>query len=215
MFFRFIIPLLFATISIGSLQAHVVLETRLTGAHFKPGDIIRIDWSILVEHDQIDWVLFFSSDGGDTWEPIEEGLPLYQLTYSWPAPEMESTKMLVQIIQHNDVTENYFDISDTFSITSEASTPVIYFDQLAIDAQFYPNPVQNEATLIISHAGNQPIKVMVSNVHGQMLDRLFSEKTQNGDHYYRWQTESFPSGIYQICLQLGDITRSFPILVTH
>ncbi|MBK8503695.1 MAG: T9SS type A sorting domain-containing protein [Saprospiraceae bacterium] len=113
------------------------------------------------------------------------------------------------------MTENYFDISDTFSISREASTPVINFEQLAIETQFYPNPVQNEATLIIRNAGNHLVQVMVNNVHGQMVDRLFSENTPNGDHHYRWKTDHFPSGIYQISVQLRGITRSFPILVTR
>lgn len=210
---RLAISSLVVTILYTSLAAHVVLETRLTDGHFSPGDIIKINWSPLVEHDQIDWALFFSSDGGDTWEPIEEGLPLYQLTYDWIAPQMESSDMLVQIIQNNDMTEDYFDISDTFSIAAEASTPVLNFNQLAIETHFYPNPVQNEATLIIRHTGNHQFKVMVNNIHGQMVDRLYSEITQNGDHYYRWKTDSFPPGIYQISVHLEGATRSFQILV--
>ncbi|MBK8503696.1 MAG: hypothetical protein IPL46_16680 [Saprospiraceae bacterium] len=67
--------LLLASSMLTSLQAHVVLETRLTDAHFKPGDIITINWSILVEHDQIDWVLFFSSDGGDTGNLLKRVYP--------------------------------------------------------------------------------------------------------------------------------------------
>ena len=212
---RFVLSSLIATILFTALSAHVVLETRLTGEHFKPGDIIKINWSILVEHDQIDWALYFSRNGGDSWEPIEEGLPLYQLTYDWIAPQMESSKMLVQIVQNNDITEDYFDISDTFSISAESATPVLDFNQLTIETQFFPNPVQNEATLIIRHVGNHQIKVMVNNIHGQMVDRLFSESTQKGDYRYRWKTDRFPSGIYQISVELEGITRSFPILVSH
>ncbi|MCB0668042.1 MAG: hypothetical protein KDC80_19580, partial [Saprospiraceae bacterium] len=119
-------------------EAHVVLETRLTNASFEPGQTIGITWFILVDHDQIDWNLYFSQDGGDSWEPIEEGLPIEQLSYDWIAPHLESDKMLVQIVQHNNVTENYFDISDTFKIHSVEFTPIFDFDREPLPADISP-----------------------------------------------------------------------------
>lgn len=194
-------------------QGHVVLETRLTGESFEPGETIKINWAILVDHDQIDWGLYFSKDGGDTWEPIEEGLPLYQLTYEWSAPYLESDKMLIQIVQNNDMTEDYFDISDTFAIHSE-TTPALDLSDLKPDIFVSPNPVSHVARLTI-HSPIQDLQVSILNAHGQLVEKLFESARTGEDHLYYWHTDKIGSGMYFLEILDDRKVRSLPVIVNH
>ncbi|MCB0686897.1 MAG: T9SS type A sorting domain-containing protein [Saprospiraceae bacterium] len=214
MFTRIFASVLLLLFFISSTQAHVVLETRLTGKSFKPEETIDIKWSILVEHDQIDWGLYFSKDGGDNWEPIEEGLPLYQVTYEWTAPHIESSKMLVRIVQNNDMTEDYFDISDTFSIHSDEVTPIYNWADVSIDINLSPNPVQDIAQLNI-HSPLQDFTVRVLTTDGQIVEKLQEQQIEEDDHIFYWDTTNMSSGLYLVEIERQSKVLAVPIVVNH
>lgn len=196
------------------VNAHVVLEDRLTNASFEPGETINISWSILVEHDQIDWNLYFSQDGGSTWEPIQEGLPIEQVSYAWAAPDIESSKMLVQIIQHNDITEDYFDISDTFSIHAQSSTPVLALEPEVLEASIAPNPVHDLGLLTV-HSAGQDLSVTIFDNQGRRVEKLQENRFNNKDHLFYWKTSNLTNGIYYIEIAADRQNRFLPVILNH
>ncbi len=60
------IALLSSLILAGSAPAHVQLDYPVGGETFVAGEIIEIQWHVLLPHQEhTDWDLFFSSDGGE------------------------------------------------------------------------------------------------------------------------------------------------------
>ena len=192
----------------------MVLETRFTGETFEPGEVITINWAILVDHDQIDWGLYFSKDGGDSWEPIEEGLPLYQLTYDWDAPHIESAKMLIQIVQNNDLTEDYYDRSDTFAIHSEDVTPVLDFKSADLNVTISPNPVTSQAAISIQSPLNE-LLISIFNSHGQIVEELDKSKRISSLYSYQWDTENLSAGLYFLKIEGEGKAKVVPMVVSH
>ncbi len=212
---KILVATLITAMFLPGLKAHVTLETRLTGKIYHPGDKINIIWSVLVEHDPVDWDLHFSKDGGETWEPIEEGLPLYQLTYEWIAPDIESAQLLIQITQDNDMTEDYYDRSDTFAIMREEVTPVFDLAGQSLSVSVYPNPVRDQAHLTISDVPSEGLSVNIYTEGGLLVDQLVRQQVKDREADYWWKTGHLPSGLYLVSLQYRDRVRSFPVLVRH
>ena len=104
--------------------AHVYLDYPQGGETFQANTIITIEWHIAIPHEQLNWDLFFSADGGNTWQPIQLDLPVSQLTYSWVVPSISTSQARISIIQDN-VDMDYQDESMDFTIVPEPMTPFI------------------------------------------------------------------------------------------
>lgn len=119
--------LLFQSFASGTL-AHVYLDYPQGGETFEANTIVTIEWHIAIPHDQLNWDLLFSSDGGITWQPIQLDLPVSQLTYSWVVPSIATSQARISIIQDN-TDMDYQDESMNFTIVPMSNTP--YFDMPA------------------------------------------------------------------------------------
>ena len=98
-------------------EAHVGLNVPVGGEVFVVGEAVRIEWIVFVPHTQDNWDLFFSPDGGDTWEDIEIDLPVSQLSYQWVVPNITTDEAQIRIYMDNlEGTQNYSAISGEFSI---------------------------------------------------------------------------------------------------
>lgn len=104
--------------------AHVYLDYPYGGETFMAHTIINIEWHIAIPHEQLNWDLFFSVDGGETWQPIQYDLPVSQLSYSWVVPSIATSQARISIIQDN-VDMDYQDESMDFTILPEPNTPFI------------------------------------------------------------------------------------------
>jgi len=107
------LPLLTALTLAGSAMAHVALDYPVGGENFSVGDNVNIQWHIIVPHDQENWDLFFSPDGGVNWQPIQLDMPVSQLNHLWIVPPVVTEQGQVKIIQDNTGTD-YEDISGDF-----------------------------------------------------------------------------------------------------
>lgn len=68
-------------------HAHVRLDHPQGGESFYPGQEITIEWTILIQHDTENFDLYFSTDGGLSWEGLQLNIPPDQLSYNWTVPE--------------------------------------------------------------------------------------------------------------------------------
>ena len=75
-------------ILVSSANAHVVLDFPTGGETFTAGDTINIQWHIQIPHTQENWDLFFSSDGGITWQVIQLDINTSILNYLWEVPRV-------------------------------------------------------------------------------------------------------------------------------
>ncbi len=95
--------------------AHVQLNTPSGGELYEPGENVEISWETRVEHPQNNWDLYFSPDGGITWEELAIDLPTSQLSYSWNVPDISTSNARIRIVMDN-IAENYMSESGDFSI---------------------------------------------------------------------------------------------------
>ena len=107
-----------------NISAHVYLDYPQGGESFPAFTIITIQWHIAIPHEQLNWDLLFSTDGGNTWEPIQMDLPVSQLTYTWVVPDISTSLARISIIQDN-VDMDYQDESMDFTIIPASMAPFI------------------------------------------------------------------------------------------
>ncbi len=106
----------FASFALSSLAgAHVALDNPVGGETFTEGEIVDVQWHIVIPHDLQNWDLYFSQDGGSSWEVIEMNLPPSQLDYQWTVPGIETTLGRIKIYMDNSGTD-YQDESGDFTI---------------------------------------------------------------------------------------------------
>lgn len=98
-----------------AIKAHVVLDYPVGGETFTQGDTVNVQWHIAIPHDLQNWDLYFSDDGGVSWQVIELDLPPAQLNYLWVVPGIPTTQGRIKIYMDNSGTD-YEDQSGDFTI---------------------------------------------------------------------------------------------------
>lgn len=99
-------------------KAHVVLDYPVGGETFNQGDTVDVQWHIAIQHDLQNWDLYFSDDGGTSWQVIELDLPPAQLNYLWVVPGDPTTQGRIKIYMDNSGTD-YEDQSGDFTILAQ------------------------------------------------------------------------------------------------
>jgi len=105
-------------------RAHVALDYPQGGETFIVGETILIQWHIVAPHITLNWDLFFSVDGGETWDTLQMDIPTSQLSYEWAVPDSITTQARIQVFQDNEG-QNYLDNSMDFTIAPNTSPPML------------------------------------------------------------------------------------------
>lgn len=116
------------TLSVTGVPAygHVTLNTPNGGEVLEAGSGATIEWRILIQHNQLNWDLWYSTTGlAGPWLEIATDLPPGSPvagsihTYDWTVPDDPSAQVRVRVRMDNAATD-YFDESDG-DLTIEAS----------------------------------------------------------------------------------------------
>jgi len=75
-------------------------------------------------------------------------------------------------------------------------------------AELYPNPFNPSTQIIFSLPMDDYIKLSAYNIRGNEVDVIFEGAPGVGQHSYTWNAASFPSGVYYIQLQAGNLISS-------
>ncbi len=105
-------------------RAHVVIDYPKGGETLTSGSMVTIQWHIAIPHNTLNWDLYFSSNGGTTWQAIQLDLPAGDLSYAWQVPATAGTQSRVKVIQDNS-DQDYEDQSMNFTIQTTALPPSI------------------------------------------------------------------------------------------
>lgn len=192
-----------------SADAHVTLLYPAGGESFEPGAHIQISWRIDVPHNQENWDLYFSSDGGATWEAIALDLSVDQLTYDWVVPGIETTEARIRIVQDNAAVD-YEDSCSDFAIGSVATaldTPPAGPETPALSA-VYPNPFTTTTALDVTLPSRAHVVVEVFDVRGVKVATLIDEMRAAGNYRVRWTPTVQASGVYLCRLTVGTYTET-------
>ncbi len=185
---KYTLSLLIGIFAIYELSAHVDLLNPQGGEMFSPGETVTIQWQIVVEHNTINWDLFFSGDGGSTWNPIQADMPVGTLSYQWSVPDISTTEGRIKIVQDNEDTD-YGDISSIFTIET---TTAIRKPLATSEAKVYPNPFNNSATLSFHNPGFESHTLTLFDVNGR-IERKISRITTDR---IRIERGNLKSGLY-------------------
>lgn len=105
-------------------RAHVALDYPQGGETFIVGQTIVIEWHIVAPHITLNWDLFLSVDGGETWDTLQMDIPTSQLSYEWEVPANFTSQARIQVFQDNEG-QNYLDNSMDFTIAPNTSPPML------------------------------------------------------------------------------------------
>ena len=206
-------PLLTSLLLVGTAAAHVVLDYPLGGETFVVGDKINIQWHIAISHEQENWDLYFSPDGGANWQAIQLDLPSNQLNYQWVLPQVITQQARIRIytdntgVDYEDSSNDFTIQASTTSLESRGENPHIF----ALYAN-YPNPF-NPITFIgyqISTASE--VQLVIYNQLGQQVKSLVNERQAAGFYQVQWDShnnkeELVSSGVYLYRLKAGSFIQ--------
>jgi hypothetical protein len=161
--------IIFTVFLLGSsltLFAHVELDNPKGGETFVGGSTVTIQWHITISHVTLNWDLLYSSDGGGTWEYIQENIPAGALSFQWHVPSLSTTQARISIIQDNEGMD-YQDESTNFTIQSTTSIPTI----ANFEVMVYPNPASDMLTIDLGTQNNWPNQIILFDAMGQSVWR--------------------------------------------
>ena len=181
----------------GNVIAHVVLDYPVGGETFLAGDVIVIKWHVAISHGPANWDLYFSRDGGSTWETIAMDLPESRLRYHWTIPNIATDSGRVKVVQDNESGPDYSDASGNFIINTSTGISVIrnHADNFVLYPA-YPNPFNNSTVISFYLPATSPVQITIYNLLAQKLVTLVSKEKPAGLHRVRWDAGMFSSGIY-------------------
>ena len=104
-------------------RAHVHLHDPDGGEELEVGSVFTIEWHIVIQHNQQNWDLWYSTTGsGGPWTTIAMNLPPGSFavgsvhTYDWTIPDVVDDTVWVRVRMDNAGTD-YYDVSNApFSI---------------------------------------------------------------------------------------------------
>ncbi len=206
--FYYNILILFIFSGISTAYAHVGLDYPAGGENFNAGDNVNIQWHIVIDHGPCVWQLYFSSDGGTTWQPIVMELPKTQLQYTWTVPNIATAQGRVKVMQDNATGPDYEDQSGDFTITTAAGiggkdNPVREFSLFAA----YPNPFNNSTTISFELPQRDHVQLEVFDITGRKVETLIDRDMSAGDHSVRWDADEFSSGVYFYRIVAGEFSQ--------
>lgn len=105
-------------------NAHVAVDYPVGGEVFTSGSSINITWHIVIPHDTQNWDVFFSTDAGASWEPIQLDLPVDQLSLEWVVPNIVTQTARILVVMDNSGTD-YQAASGIFEISNASSGVVV------------------------------------------------------------------------------------------
>ncbi len=191
------------------VSAHVGLDYPSGGETFTAGQTVTIQWHIIIAHDQKNWDLYFSSDGGNNWTGIVMDLPVSQLSYDWTVPDTQTDQGKIKIVMDNNGF-NYDDVSGAFTIQSSATG---IKNETNVASEFslspnYPNPFNASTLIHYFLPKSENVRLQIFTLDGRQVVTLTNNVQTSGEHSIRWNGKNIhgvdvSSGIYLLRISAG------------
>jgi hypothetical protein len=201
--------LILSAILTTNVSAHIALNYPNGGENFQVGEVVNIQWQVLISHGSANLDLYFSSDGGITWEPIALNLVDSQRAYDWTVPNIETDSGRVKVIQDNDVGTDYEGSSGIFIISTPTGiyeAGVNIFTYKLFDA--YPNPFNPTTTIRYSIPSDGIVELIVYNSIGEEVSELVNEFKSAGNYEIDFSAGDLTSGIYFYRIQTASFVET-------
>jgi len=158
---------------------------------------------------------YYSGDGGQTWNLlIEMGSQFTACPWFIPAKNGTSYRIKVVAIDDarnfgEDASDGFFEVYGGVGIGENAGGSSAQFELFPN----FPNPFNPATQISYSLPRRTPVKLMIYNISGQIIQILVDEPQSPGFQQVSWngQNESgeiLPSGIYYFRLQAGEFVMT-------
>lgn len=172
--------ILAVVILVNFANAHVALDYPVGGETFTAGDTVNIQWHIQIQHNIINWDLYFSPDGGLTWQVIQLDIDPSVLNYLWIVPRLETQQARIRIYMDN-VGTDYQDESGNFTIQVIPITIHIPGDYLTIqegiDSSFDGDTIEVHPGTYVENINFNGHKILLSSLYLLSGDTLAISST--------------------------------------
>lgn len=194
-----------------SAYSHVDLDYPEGSDKFQAHDTVTIRWSQVQAHVTLNWELYFSADGGDTWIEISKTIAVADREYKWIVPAIETTKGRIRVIQNNEV-QDYEDVSANFSIEIPQSVKELKDDLKSFD--IFPNPSHGNSHCTIHLLNKSEVELILTDLTGNKIKTIASEVLDAGTHKFSYALSNLPDGtyIYRLSVNGNITTRKLIIL---
>jgi len=195
---------------INSSTAHVDLLGPLGGESFFPRDYYTITWDVKIVHEPIDFDLYFSPDGGETWQELAS-LQSDQFEFQWTIPDLETEQAQIRIIQDN-VDEDYASTSENFRISKSGLVTAVE-EPIGSSAEFeflvnYPNPFQSATTIEFALHHLNHVSLKIYSVQGVKVAALMDEELSPGQYSATWDALGAKPGLYLLRVTSGSFVET-------
>ena len=197
-------------ISFQNVFAHVGLDYPVGGETFQVGEQVKIQWHIVIYHGACNWDLYFSNDGGSTWQPIATDLQESDLDYDWTVPNNATDAGQIKVIQDNATAMDYADASGNFTINvSTGIKESKSYTESFILYPAYPNPFNPSTTIRYDLSQRSMVTLKVYNILGLEIRTLVDDIQSPALKSVIWdgtsdQGEIVGSGVYIYQLRAGN-----------
>ncbi len=124
---RMIPAVVFATLAVfvASADAHIRVITPNGGEQLDVGSTVTVEWTIIIQHNQLNWDMWYSTTGPDgPWIEVAVDLPAGNFSqgsvhsYEWTIPDTVSNDVYVRVRMDNSGTDYYDKNDSSFSIVA-------------------------------------------------------------------------------------------------
>ncbi len=178
------------------------------GEQFAQDSIVEVEW----DSQQIGSInIGFSSNGGNYWTFVQNGVDAEFGVYRWKVPKITSANCKLIVINKDntslfDTTKAVFSVGVINSVDNNIET----LKSFSLEQNF-PNPF-NPSTLINYHiSGVSLVIIKVYNLLGNEVKTLVNEEKPGGEYSVVWNGKDIngnnePSGIYFYSLRADNFT---------
>jgi hypothetical protein len=203
----------FLIVALNSVKAHVELDYPVGGEILQPGQKVSIKWHISIPHNQENWDLYFSSDGGVNWESIALDIQDSKMEYEWIIPDIVTETGQVKVVMDN-ASVDYEEVSQNFSIRLNYLGFGDNLSETFLNSFFiYPNPLQESGYYSFILLEKKQILMDLYSVTGSKLLTIMNMELSPGSYTGNWNTSDLSDGIYLLRVRVGDISETHVIVV--
>lgn len=150
-----------------------------------------------------DFGVWFSPDGGRTWELFSDGMPTAALVMDLSV-SIENAS--IRAVTHGLGVWERTLVSAVSALAEEEQEGVRLFQNL-------PNPFNSETLIAYDLPGEMRVRLEIFNIRGQFIRELRNELQGGGRHFVTVRSRDLPTGIYIYRLVAGDQVRTRKFMI--
>jgi len=183
--------------------SHVDLTYPEGGETFYSGDTVTITWLEVQAHETQNWQLYYSPDGGESWQEISLNIAVNLREFDWIVPVEETIMGRIRVVQNN-VEIDYEDVSANFNIVNVTGVQENDVNKSIASFSNVPNPFIYSTTLQFHLFKTSFVSLMIFKANGSLVATIIKKEMQEGEYEIQWTPIHSFSGTYYAILSVNN-----------